>query len=68
MGEGVLWSNIGGLMWKYRAGLKEFQNYTWGGTVLRVKKKERSKFERDRASYEQEVGPKHVERNCLRGR
>jgi hypothetical protein len=34
-------------MCKYRAGLKEFQNYTWGGAVLRVKKGERER-ERER--------------------
>ena len=40
MEEGMLRNNIGALMCKYRAGLEEFQNYTWGGTVLRVKERE----------------------------
>lgn len=42
MEEGMLRNNIGALMCKYRAGLEEFQNYTWGGTVLRVKERETS--------------------------
>lgn len=52
-GEGMLQNNIGTLMCKYRAGLEEFQNYTWGGTVLRVKERkwERNKFWWDRAGF-----------------
>lgn len=51
--EGMLRNNIGALMCKYRAVLEEFQNYTWGGTVLRVKKgkRERNKFGWDRAGF-----------------
>jgi len=52
MEEGMLRNNIGALMCKYRAGLEEFQNYTWGGTVLRVKDRDRER-ERER---ERETG------------
>jgi len=61
-------------MCKYRAGLEEFQNYTWGGTVLRVKEREREREKQVRMGqnrfsskrYKQEASSEYNKRNSLR--